>query len=114
VRESAARIPVLGDPESGSGRPGFRVWATQVSGHVCSGYGVGLARGQQSIKEGLSKFQGLSQGAVRRVTANAPGQRAQNFSLNRDTEKRGSLEQRNAGSFWTDFRRPPSHRWRKG
>jgi hypothetical protein len=59
-------------------------------------------------------IRGLSQGATRRVTASAPGQRAQYFSLLWGTIKKDEARAAMLELAGRVFRRPPSHRWRKG
>jgi hypothetical protein len=48
--EGVNRIPGVSDPDSGSGRPGFRVWATRASGRACSEHGVGTWSGTYPVK----------------------------------------------------------------
>ena len=58
----------VGRPDSGFGRPGFRVWATRASGRACSEHGVGTWSGTHPVKP-------LHEGSIAGVSSRRLSQR---------------------------------------
>ena len=108
--------PSLGQDEIilGSGPRGLRVAGAAAGRIIESRDDYGREQAQLLACWSVNSVRVLGQGAMGRATAGAPGQRAWSFLLFGLREKRDERLPAMHGVAGQSFRRPPSHRWRKG